>query len=134
MGAFSSGQGWWGWLEPATVEASHPMPVAMESNPVLAQPSNLLHRIAEAEIPFVFRMVEWAIVVGVMRYLGEHFNLQVAHVLALILSTFMLVQVCLARRTIALKGLFLLVASALIALAWEMASVIATLHASVIID
>lgn len=94
----------------------------------------MLHRVAHVEIPLVFRMVEWAIVGGVAKYLAERFQLEILHGAALLLAVLMLAQPLVSRRSLLAKATFVLLTLALIALAWETASLIATLQATVIAD
>lgn len=98
-----------------------------------------------AGIAELFRIVQWAMAVGFLRYLGEHFNLPLVTASTLLLSALLLAYLgmsgaCVARRrshlaihAIALSALFVSLGFLLIACAWEVASLVSTLQASVVI-
>ena len=90
-----------------------------------------LARFALVEIPRVFQMAGWALVVGVAKYLGERFGLAPLHVVALVLSALMLAYVFAERRSVRWALWGATINFVLIALAWETASLLATLHATV---
>jgi hypothetical protein len=102
----------------------------------------------KAAIPGIralFQLVQWALLIGFLRYLGDHFNYQPPLAIAVLLSALLLAYLAIsgvrvARRrshrvvdAIALSALFAAFGFLLITCAWEVASLVSTLQASVVI-
>lgn len=107
----------------------------METGESVARES-ALRRVVRVEVPLLFQMVEWALLVGVARYLGERFDLAVFNLVAVVLGALMVAYAALAgpvRRPIGLSAVVVLLGLALPGLAWETAGLLVTLQAQVTI-